>query len=115
MDDESRFQTAGPGDHLLILFQCELCHFRKLKGRDPNSLNQDKDLLAYIRRANLDAFWSREPGTVSNNLALLKRTGKTASKFGLEECFPTMGPYPLKDDAGMFEAVAVLDKSLDAG
>ncbi len=114
-DDESRFRTARPGDHLLIPFQCELCHFRNLKGRDPNSLDQDKELLAYIRRANLDAFWSREPGTVSNNLSLLKRTGKTASKFGLEECFPTMGPYPLKDVAGMFEAVAVLDKSLDVG
>jgi hypothetical protein len=37
-------------------------------GRDPiDGLAQDVRLGKCIRRANLDALWSREPSTVSNN------------------------------------------------
>ena len=57
--------VARNGDHLLIPFQCEICHYRNLKGMDPTGTKADGILLRTIRRANLGAFWSREPGTVS--------------------------------------------------
>ncbi len=44
-------------DNLVKPFQCDLCHFRNLFGRDPViNLGQDVRVLKFIRRANLDAL-----------------------------------------------------------
>jgi hypothetical protein len=70
-EDRLRLAVARPGDHLFCPFQCELCHFRNLQGRSPqvgSGLFGDVELLKYLRRVNLDTFWSREPSTVSHNL-----------------------------------------------
>jgi hypothetical protein len=70
-EDKLRFAVAQPGDHLFCPFQCELCHFRNLQGRSPqlgSGLLGDVELLKCLRRVNLDAFWSREPSMVSQNL-----------------------------------------------
>jgi hypothetical protein len=67
-EDDYRFEVARPGDHLLCPFQCELCLFRNIQGRLPlfgEGKLSDVVLLRALRRANLDAFWSREPNTVS--------------------------------------------------
>jgi hypothetical protein len=65
---EPRFTCARNGDHLMLTFQCELCHFRNIQGKDPMAGNKKhEDLMVHIRRCNLDAFWSREKGSVSNN------------------------------------------------
>jgi hypothetical protein len=29
-DEDERFKVARAGDHLMISFQCELCHFRNI-------------------------------------------------------------------------------------
>jgi hypothetical protein len=56
--DESRFKRARNGDNLLIQFQCDVCHFRNIKRRDPRiGDRKDVRLLKDIRVANLDAFW----------------------------------------------------------
>jgi hypothetical protein len=63
--DGGRFTAARYGDYLLTHFQCEKCHFRNIQGRDP--IRQDRGdelLMKCIRRASLDAFWSREDSTV---------------------------------------------------
>ncbi len=102
----------------MVPFQCELCHFRNLQGRDPiPAMEEDVMLLDFTRRANLDAFWSRETKTVKANLGGLKRTDKTKDKFALRDSalFPPMGPCPLEDQFGMGTAVAILDRSLDPG
>jgi hypothetical protein len=53
------------GDHLLIPFECDLCIFRKLRRYDPSRTSeQDRLLLACIRRITLDAFWSRATSMV---------------------------------------------------
>jgi hypothetical protein len=40
--DEFRFMQARNGDNLITPFQCDLCHFRNLLGRDPvEGLAQD--------------------------------------------------------------------------
>jgi hypothetical protein len=61
----NEFLRARPGDHLFCLFECDSCAFFRLKPKplDPKS-HIDSLLLIYIRRANLDAFWSRGSGTV---------------------------------------------------
>ena len=61
-------------DHLMVPFQCELCHFRNVYGREPQEQNfKDKEFFMFARRANLDAFWSQESLTVRNDLKELMR------------------------------------------
>ena len=55
-------------------FQCDLCVFRVLQGRNPGP--HDALLLACIQQANLDAFWGRESATVSPTLRAVIHTTK---------------------------------------
>jgi hypothetical protein len=56
-EEYNAFKQARLGDNFLCPFQCDLCHFRNIKGYNPGQdLVKDKDLLVAIRRANLDAF-----------------------------------------------------------
>ena len=113
---EGRFLKARNGDHLMVPFQCELCHFRNVYGREPKKINlKDKEFFKFVRRANLDAFWSREPTTVAKNLSQLNRMSRTKNKFGFASTTPPLGPFPVADDLGMKAAVAILDRSLDPG
>ena len=68
-EDAMRFKEGQNGDHLMgIPFFCDMYQFRNLQGRNPSELSRkDGNLMAFIRRANLDAFWSREPSTVAEN------------------------------------------------
>jgi hypothetical protein len=56
--DRHKFQKARMGDHLMVSFECDLCVFRKLFGRNPMDREQDERAVATIRRMILDAFWS---------------------------------------------------------
>jgi hypothetical protein len=100
-------------------FQCDLCHFRNIQGGDPSEESVGHGaLLAAIRRANLDAFWARRPNTVGSNLYEVRRMVKTAVE--MEVLYPVgprflRGPCPLRDNWGMFVAVATLDRTLDEG
>ena len=88
---------------MLTHFQCDLCHFRNMKGRDLiKGSNKDKKLIIDIRRVSLEAFWSREPGTVKGNFTIMSKMGKIAREdLGLGYWFPPLGPYLLKDEMGM--------------
>ena len=93
---DGRFIEGINGDHLMVPFQCELCHFKNVYGREPQNNNlKDKEFFKFCRRANLDAFWSREPTTVANNLKNLSRTLKTENRFGFESSTPPLGPFPV--------------------
>jgi hypothetical protein len=115
--DDNRFMEARAGDHLLTQFQCEVCHFRNIMGRNPMTdiSDGDRELLADFRRALLDAFWSREPPTVKGNLIEAVRGERYGERTGMPSVTPEMGPFPLEDTSGMKVAVAVLDRSLDKG
>ena len=64
--DERRFLEARLGDALFCPFECEECAFLRLTHYSPNKDNPaDKWLCDMIRRANLDAFWGREPSTIA--------------------------------------------------
>jgi hypothetical protein len=66
---DGRCTEGRNGDNLVCPVQYDLCHFRNIKKRDPFSSDlRDLKLLCGIRRANLDAFWARRPGTVKSNL-----------------------------------------------
>jgi hypothetical protein len=115
-DDAERFVVARAGDHLMVPFQCEVCHFRNVMRRDPvRSSSRDQEILGFMRRANLDAFWSRESSTVKSNLGEAMRIERTAFRLGMPSMTPPMGPWPLEDSQGMSAALAVLDRSLDKG
>jgi hypothetical protein len=86
-EDDDRFEVARPGDHFLCPFQCELCLFRNFQGRSPlfgEGKLSDVVLLRSLRRANLDAFWSRKPTTVSQNLGKVNRILQLGSELGMD-------------------------------
>ena len=112
--DQHRFCQGRSGDHLMTPFQCELCHFRNIFGRNPHTLT-DREALEFFRRASLDAFWSRASSTVKGNLAEGRRGQKFADRMRVPCLVPEMGPFPLQDTMGMMCAASILDRSLDPG
>jgi hypothetical protein len=114
-----RCMEGQNGANLLCPFQCDLCHFRNIKKCDPFASDlKDLNLLCGIRRANLDAFWARRPGTVKSNLTLMLRMMKVQEEsHGIPrgQIFRPQGPHPLEDTFGMTTAVVLLDHSLNAG
>ena len=113
---KGRFLKGRNGDHLMVPFQWELCHFRNVNGRDPSKTKlKDKEFFKFVRRSNLDSFWSREPPTVSKNVSNLNRMLKTEIQCGFDSATPPMGSFPMEDSLGMRAAVTILDRSLFKG
>lgn len=109
------FEHARPGDTLMIPFQCELCHFRNICKRDPSyGSTSDVETLKYLRRANLDTFWSRRSSTVSGNLRYFNTLRTMSHEAGMH-LMPERGPHILEDNFGAGLAVVVLKKSLTKG
>jgi hypothetical protein len=115
--DEGRFIAARSGDMISSPFQCDFCWFLNLHNRNPTPhlYPSDERLLSYIRRVNLDIFWSRESSTVQNTLRLLKK-GKTLSEeLGLEPIRIPVGPWPIGDTCGFQVALETLRASQKPG
>ena len=106
---DNDFLHARNGDHLLILFECPKCLFRKRNHRDQELKNpQDELLMACIIRAILDAFWSRAEGTVSGyarNARKMSEHSETAWLYGL---FRHSAQLPWEDHCGCEVAVEML-------
>lgn len=113
-DTEVDYLSGRNGDHLLTPFQCELCHFRNLYGREPDQ-PRDTWVLGVMRRALLDAFWDRSRATVEANVRILRRMLKDCEELGLPPPQMNMGPWALEDTVGMGVAVLLLKRSLDPG
>ena len=58
-----RLNQGVEGAHLCTSFQCELCWFRNLTGKDPTPGVHDMALRC-LRRCNLDNFAGRAPSTI---------------------------------------------------
>ena len=113
---QNEFEEGRDGDHILNPFECDLCIFRKLKGRNPiGGKHRDDELLAYIRRMNLDAFWSRATSTVLGNRDKVKKMCEHSSRFGLSGPFVSSGPYPSYDHCGYEVALEMLMHSIRPG
>ena len=80
--DADAFKKARRGDDLMVYqFECDWCVFLKLKKKLPDlTIATDVLLMACIRRATLDAFWSRAGSTV-NGQATLVQKGIALSKL----------------------------------
>ena len=114
LQDKDNFLRVQNGDHLMSPIQCDLCHFRNMKGSDPlMDGNLDRNLLMAIPRINLDSFWGRASSTVSNNLySMLNIVCTMRNQFGVlsdTSYFPLQGPHPLEEMFGMFAACVMLE------
>ncbi len=116
-EDKNRFMLGRNGDNLVTPFQCDQCHFHNLMKRDPvPGVAQDVRLLKLIRRASLDALWSREPTTISSTLLSNCHGARIAKSLGFgDQLYRPMGPFPLEDTFGMGAALVMLQMSLQPG
>ena len=104
--------TVRRGDNLITPFQCDLCWFRNLQKRSPKpNSKSDSLLLAYIRRANLDALWSRSPKTVSGSITGLKKIIATSRDLNFEPPLESLGPWLVGDEWGFRLAITILQAS----
>jgi hypothetical protein len=58
---QDRFLVARKGDHLITPFQCDLCHFRNIQGRNPSKVSA-------VDRELLDSSTSEEPSWTLSGL-----------------------------------------------
>jgi hypothetical protein len=118
-EDKFRFEEARLRDHLFCPFQYELCHFRNIQGRSPimgKGLLGDTELMKCLRRVNLDAFWSREPTTIKQNLGKVNWSLHITHKMGMRDPpMPKLGPWKLVDEFGAAAATIMVKHSLDLG
>jgi hypothetical protein len=118
-NDHDRFKFGRAGDNFMTMFQCDLCHFRNIQKRDPLVGNvEDICSMRNIRRASLDALWSRESGTVKKNLSSLRQMCKLGEcRLGYDSgiILPAMGPWEVEDKVGMRMASITTERSLDKG
>ena len=87
-EDEENYLTTRKVDELMCIFQCELCHFRNMEARNPEDNGTDDKILRYIRRANLDAFWTRRPNTVCQYFLKTISTIADAEEMKMNPPFP---------------------------
>ena len=114
--DHKEYEVARPGDGLLVPFQCDVCVFRRIRKEEPDSSSvSDRVLLMYIRRANLDVFWSRAPKTVANELGNATRNIRNISFLKLSGPYYDPGPAPSSDSCGYEAAVSLLVDSQQPG
>jgi hypothetical protein len=116
IEDPLRFREARDGEHLMVTFQCDDCHFENCKLRPPrkNSLQDAVGLLG-IRRANLDSMWARERSTVYSNMREGVRYLASTDECGWDDPYPPRGPFPVADLWGMKFATGMLLRSRDPG
>jgi hypothetical protein len=100
----------------MVQFECDFCVFEKLKGRTPDPSHPvDKLVMACIRRATLDAFWSRAERTVSSHASHVQKGIELAAFIGIDPPFVPVGPLPSFDHCGYGMAVLILLKSREKG
>jgi hypothetical protein len=116
-EDVERFCVARSGDHLCCPFQCELCHFRNIQGRSPMTgmgVLDNSEIIKRPRTLSVDAFWSREPTTVSQNMGKINRDLQIAHELGMKTIpAPKLGHLKIKDAFGAVAAVIMANHSLD--
>lgn len=115
-DPTEDYHHAREGDNLLTPFECDICIFWKFKARLPKrNHDQDNLLLACIRRANLDAFWSRSTATVYKNMRRVVQAQEINDLLGLTGMYSIPSVAPSYDHAGYQVAYTMLIHSRRPG
>jgi hypothetical protein len=99
--------------HLCILFQCKLCWYPNIEGRDPTP-GRDNLYSMCIRRANLDAMLGKSPLTIRAHRRETFASLKNASHIRKTQAYHPRGPVPVVDQVGMSLVVDMLLKLLQA-
>ena len=88
------YLQACPGDSIYCPFECDECSFHRITGSPSQHDNHThKNLLEYIWRANLDAFWYFKQGTLYNLTLMFSEKVTTGQNMGFQK-FPTSpGPF----------------------
>lgn len=115
-EDTTKFLSARTGDFLFVPFQCDLCSFRNLTKRSSEPGSQaDVRLLVYIRRATLDAFWSRATGTISRSMTGMRKMLRYCNELRIPPPFEQLGPLPVEDIQELTLAITILKASQEQG
>jgi len=97
-------------------FQCDCCWFVNLEKREPeNASESDRRLLDYIRRVNLDMFWSSEGSTVGHSLGDLRKAARMSSILDLTPHDVSRGPWTVGDNLGFQVAIEIIRASQEKG
>jgi hypothetical protein len=67
--------------HICIPFQCKLCWYQNLEGREPIS-GRDDIYVTCIRRANIDTMLGKSPLTIKAHRRETMSTIKNVLNFG---------------------------------
>jgi len=102
-----------------VPFECDLCSFRNVTGRDPvKGSDRDDFTLAAIRRVLLDVMWAREPDTVASNWSRSKRDYRMAVdnlSIDYRTILPALGNPTVGDRVGLGVALTTVLASLRPG
>ena len=116
VEDEKRFRTARPGDHLCSAFQCANCQSQNIRGVNLVRGEAESEAFeAVVTRATLDAFWSRASKTVSSHVREVIFIIKYAEMLHIVNPFPRLGPFPRYHHLGMLQAIMVIMRSMEPG
>ena len=97
-----------------VPFECDLCSFRNVVGRDPDVTDaRDEFTLTAIRRVLLllDVMWAREPDTVASNWSRSKRDFNMAvSNLSRDyhTILPVLGNPLVGDRVGLGKALTMV-------
>lgn len=109
----ARDTTQLGRDHLVTLFQCDLCVFGNLQGRNPGE--HDTLVVECIQKVNSDALWGREMATVDSTRRAVAQTVKILKQVKLEPPYPPLEPLPVIDNLGYAIAITMILKSSETG
>ncbi len=102
-----------------VPFECDLCSFRNVVGRDPVEGNEwDEFTLTAIRWVLLDVMWAHEPGTVTSNWSQSKRDyDMVVSNLSLDyrTILPVLGNPTVADRVGLGVALTTVLVLLQPG
>ena len=84
------------GDHLMALFQCDLCIFCSLYHRNPIQVIYDAENLTTIRRMNMDDIWTIKPGTMDTNIRTMKLLISACKISGFDPQLLIFGTSPFE-------------------
>jgi hypothetical protein len=112
-DWRRKMMEGVDGSHLCIPFQCELCWYWNLEGREPVP-GRDNVYLTCMHHANIDAMLGKSPLKIRAHRQESERAISTALAFGKTPAYHPRGPFPMADQVGMSLVVDIILKSLAA-
>jgi hypothetical protein len=117
---QNRYRCGQDRDHLMGMpFECDLCSFWNVVGRDPDSTNKrDEFTLTAIRRVLLDVMWAREPNTVALSWSRTKRDFDMALNhlsLNHHTILPVLGNPMVEDCIGLGVALTTVLALLQPG